>query len=102
MNEKCGGKETYMTVEEVAEYLKLANQTIRKFVLKKTIPYRKVQKSVRFRLSEIEKWVDQGGGNCRDFPVDVREGDLFADLGDGETAGAGQAGADSETGEAQV
>jgi excisionase family DNA binding protein len=79
MNGKDGGMETYLTIEEAAEYLKLAPQTIRKYVLNKTIPYRKVQKSVRFRVSEIERWIDGGGGNGgKALKTDSREGDLFA------------------------
>jgi excisionase family DNA binding protein len=85
MNKENGGMEIYLTIEEAAAYLKLAPQTIRKYVLNKTIPYRKVQKSVRFRVSEIEKWIDGGGGNCRDIPVDNREGDLFAGVKAEET-----------------
>jgi excisionase family DNA binding protein len=99
MKEQGGGMETYLTIEEVAAYLKLANQTIRKYVLNKTIPYRKVQKSVRFRLSEIERWIDEGGGNRPDYPADDREGDLFACL---ETAETGETeagtGADGQAG----
>jgi excisionase family DNA binding protein len=90
ISETNGGKELYMTIDEVAAYLKLARQTIRKYVLNKSIPYRKVQKSVRFRLSEIEKWIDEGGGACGDYPASDLEGDLFAE------AGADQAGADVE------
>jgi excisionase family DNA binding protein len=78
MNREKDGMETYLTIEEVAAYLKPAPQTIRKYVLNKSIPYRKVQKSVRFRLSEIEKWIDEGGGNRADNPIEDREGDLFA------------------------
>jgi excisionase family DNA binding protein len=88
MNGENGGMETYLTIEEVAAYLKLAQQTIRKYVLNKTIPYRKVQKSVRFRLSEIEKWIDEGGGNHPDYPVDGRGADLFACLDATETGEA--------------
>jgi excisionase family DNA binding protein len=108
MNGGNGGMETYMTIEEVAAYLKLAPQTIRKFILNKSIPYRKVQKSVRFRLSEIERWIDRGGGGCHRYKNDEREGDLFAGVevertGEGgtETAADGQAGkpAADETGE---
>jgi excisionase family DNA binding protein len=56
------GMETYLTVEEVASYLKLAVQTIRRYVLHKEIPFHKIKKKViRFRLSEIELWVDNGG-----------------------------------------
>jgi excisionase family DNA binding protein len=102
MKEQGGGMETYLTIEEVAAYLKLANQTIRKYVLNKTIPYRKVQKSVRFRLSEIERWIDSGGGNRPDYPVDNREGDLFAGVEAEEEAGAVEtetaAGGEAETG----
>jgi excisionase family DNA binding protein len=79
MNEQNGVKETYLTIEEVAAYLKLAQPTIRKYVLNKTIPYRKVQKLVRFRLSEIEKWIDKGEGIHLEHKAGCsREGDLFA------------------------
>jgi excisionase family DNA binding protein len=98
MNGENGGMETYLTIEEAAAYLKLAPQTIRKYVLNKSIPYRKVQKSVRFRLSEIEKWIDEGGGNRPDYPADDREGDLFAGLEEGETCC--RSGADSGIGQA--
>jgi excisionase family DNA binding protein len=96
MNEPNGGRETYLTVEEVAAYLKLADQTIRKYVLNKSIPYRKVQSSVRFRLSEIEKWIDEGGSVCPDFSANDREGDLFAETED-SAGGEGK-----ETGEGKI
>jgi hypothetical protein len=64
-----------------------------------------VRKSVRFRLSEIEQWIDSGGGDCPDFPADNWQGDLFNDEeagkageteagtgDDGETAGTGDEG----------
>ena len=50
-----------MTVEELAGYLKLAAQTIRRYVLNREIPYQKIRKVIRFRLFEIERWVDAGG-----------------------------------------
>jgi excisionase family DNA binding protein len=53
--------ETYLTIEGLAEHLKLAEQTIRRWVLNKEIPFCKIKKVIRFRLSEIEKWVDNGG-----------------------------------------
>jgi excisionase family DNA binding protein len=100
MNDTGSGKKTYLTIGEAAAYLKLARQTIRKWVLNKSIPYRKVQKSVRFRLSEIEKWIDEGGGACLGYPVpkrpdDDRERDLFAGLEDGKPGADGN---DEETG----
>jgi excisionase family DNA binding protein len=50
--------ETYLTIEEVAAYLKVAEKTIRKWVFNREIPFRKIHKAVRFRLSEIEMWID--------------------------------------------
>jgi len=56
--------ETYLTIEELAGYLKLAEQTIRRWVLNREIPFCKIKKVIRFRLSEIERWVDnRNGGN---------------------------------------
>jgi excisionase family DNA binding protein len=98
MNGQEGVKETYLTIEEVAAYLKLAQQTIRKYVLNKSIPYRKVQKSVRFRLSEIEKWIDEGGG-CRNYKPRDREGDLFAGVETEMGTGTAETGTDGRDGE---
>jgi PTS system nitrogen regulatory IIA component len=53
--------ETYLTIEELANYLKVAEQTVRRWVLNRDIPFCKIKKVIRFRLSEIEKWVDNGG-----------------------------------------
>jgi excisionase family DNA binding protein len=56
-----GGMETYLTIEGLAEYLKFSEKTIRKWVLNDEVPYRKIRKAIRFRVSEIERWVDNGG-----------------------------------------
>jgi excisionase family DNA binding protein len=58
--------EMYLTVEDVAAVLKLSVQTIRRYVLKKEIPYHKIIKAVRFKPSEIEKWVERK--NCANVP----------------------------------
>jgi excisionase family DNA binding protein len=94
--------ETYLTIEGLAGHLKLSEQTIRRYVLNREIPYHKIKKVIRFRLSEVETWIDQGG-NYRDFPADETEGDLFAGM---EAAEAGEtpetAGANEGTGEEQA
>ena len=76
--------ETYLTIEELADYLKLAEQTIRRWVLNRDIPYRKIRKVIRFRLSEIEKWINNGGFNLSEEPSaepleEPHEGELFDD-----------------------
>ena len=66
-----------MTIEELAGYLKIAEQTIRRWVLNREIPFCKIHKAVRFRLSEIEKWIDGGGVNTAPAENDGIEGVLF-------------------------
>ena len=63
--------ETYLTIEELAEYLKLAEQTVRRWVMNGQIPFHKIKSVIRFRLSEIEKWVDNGGVKTTAVESDV-------------------------------
>jgi PTS system nitrogen regulatory IIA component len=69
--------ETYLTIEELARYLKVAEQTIRRWVLNREIPFRKIKKVIRFRLSEIEKWVDNSGVLSAAVEADDACGSLF-------------------------
>ena len=71
--------ETYLTIEELAGYLKLAEQTIRRWVLNREIPFRKIRKVIRFRLSEIETWIDASGMPFSQEQSGDIEGDLFKD-----------------------
>jgi excisionase family DNA binding protein len=71
--------ETYLTIEGLAEYLKLAEQTIRRWVLNREIPFRKIKKVIRFRVSEIEKWVDDGGILKATLEVETDVGGLFGE-----------------------
>ena len=50
--------EKYFTVEELANYLHYAEKTIYKWVINEEIPFFKINRSIRFRLSDIEKWLD--------------------------------------------
>jgi len=63
--------ESYLTIEELAGYLKIAEQTIRRWVQNREIPFHKIKKSIRFRVSEIEWWIENGSviscsSECRD------------------------------------
>jgi len=49
--------ETFLDVQQVAQYLKLSVATIRKWVLNKRIPYKKFGRAVRFSSLEIEEWM---------------------------------------------
>ena len=53
--------EILLTVKELAAALKLTEQTIQRYVLRKEIPFHKIMRAVRFRPSEINCWIDNGG-----------------------------------------
>ena len=46
-----------LTVEDVAEYLKLAKKTVYKLAAEKKIPAFRVGKFWRFRKTEIDEWI---------------------------------------------
>jgi len=71
--------EIYLTIEELAKYFKLAEQTIRRWIRNKEIPYHKIKSVIRFRVSEIEKWIDEGGSDLSVRNGKNVEGDLFRD-----------------------
>jgi excisionase family DNA binding protein len=64
--------EILLTVKELAAALKLTEQTIQRYVLRKEIPYRKIMRAVRFRPSEIDRWID--GGLFEEAGIETAEG----------------------------
>jgi excisionase family DNA binding protein len=84
------GVETYLSIEGLAKYLDIAEKTVRKWVLNRDIPYHKIMKVIRFRVSEIEQWVETSGK----FPPADNDGgqggDLFAEDEAGYEAGRGE------------
>jgi len=50
--------DTYLTAFEVAELLKLSVQSIRRYTMNREIPFHKINRSVRYKKTEIEKWVE--------------------------------------------
>jgi len=52
--------DTYLTVTEVAELVKLSVQTIRRYTMDKEIPFHKIHgRAVRYKKVEIEDWVEK-------------------------------------------
>jgi excisionase family DNA binding protein len=86
--------ETYLSIEGLAEYLEVAEKTVRKWVLNNDIPYHKVMKLVRFRLSEVEQWVETGGKFLRENRDEVSENELFEEGETGEEKDYGEDEAD--------
>ena len=69
--------ETYLTVNEVAMMLKLSVQTIRRYTMKKKIPYHKICRAVRYKKSEIEQWVEKDKALSVVGQCDKKAGGLF-------------------------
>jgi len=52
--------EGYLTAKEVAAFLQLSLQTIRRYTMNKKIPFHKIDRAVRYKKLEIEEWVEKG------------------------------------------
>ena len=50
--------ETYWKVREVAAVLQISEQTVYRYVASGEIPFHKLNRSVRFKPSEIERWIE--------------------------------------------
>jgi len=79
--------ETYLTIEELAAHLKLAVQTIRRYVLNREIPFCKIKKVIRFRLSDIKKWIEGGAMVPAVTGTEEQSGDLLNEVEAGESRG---------------
>ena len=86
--------ETYLSIEGLAKHLGVSEKGIRKWVLNREIPYRKVMRLVRFRLSEIEQWIDSGGNALARGDCEGLEDGLFEE--DAAYCSEGEAGAEAE------
>lgn len=48
---------SFLTVEEVAELLNVADKTVRKYVWERSIPYSKIGGHVRFNEQKLLDWI---------------------------------------------
>lgn len=60
MSIQSGNLEEFLTVAEVAEMLKLNQQTIRNWIDHGSLPAHRVGRRVRIRRSDLERVLDQG------------------------------------------
>lgn len=51
--------EPLLTVDELADYLKIDKRTVHRWLAEGQIPARKIGRQVRFVESEIVKWLDR-------------------------------------------
>ncbi len=50
----------WLSVEEIANYLGVSKDTVRAWIKKETIPYYKVGRFYKFKLEEIDEWIQSG------------------------------------------
>ena len=53
-------KEKWSSIEEIAEHLQVHKDTIRLWIKKGDIPAHKLGRLWRFKISEIDEWIQSG------------------------------------------
>jgi len=56
-------EEGWVGVEEVAAHLRVAKESVYRWVESKGFPGHRVGRLLRFKLSEVDEWVKNSGGN---------------------------------------
>lgn len=59
--------EPWLSVEEIAQHLGISKETVYRWLEKKKIPAHRVGKQWRFKPSEVDEWVRQGGASQDNF-----------------------------------
>lgn len=56
-------EEGWVGIEEVAAHLRVAKESIYRWVVSKGFPAHRVGRLLRFKLSEVDEWVTASGGD---------------------------------------
>lgn len=65
--------ERWVSLEDIAGHLDVSKDTIRSWIKKETIPYHKVGRQYKFRVSEVDAWVESGESADADKQVETEE-----------------------------
>lgn len=52
--------ERWYSLEEISIHLGVSKDTIRAWIKKETIPFHKVGRQYKFRVSEVDAWIESG------------------------------------------
>ena len=52
--------ERWQSLEEIANHIGCSKDTIRAWIKKETIPYHKVGRQFKFKISEVDEWIQSG------------------------------------------
>ena len=59
MVEEIKMKDRFLTTREAADFLGLSLSTLYTWVSEKRIPFHRLGRALRFRLTELEDWLDE-------------------------------------------
>jgi excisionase family DNA binding protein len=65
--------EPYVTAQEVGEYLKLTTGVVLDKFQRKELPGRKIGRAVRFKISDVDAWLDQGCPSVEEFSAPAEQ-----------------------------
>ena len=80
-------EETYLTVAEVAEKLKLNQQTVRNWIDQGSLPALRVGRRVRIKQSDFDRIVDESYSGGTRQPTGASNGPSADDFWGGESVG---------------
>ena len=52
--------EKWVSLEEVADHIGLSKDTIRNYINRDQIPFYRIGKQYKFKISEIDTWIESG------------------------------------------
>jgi excisionase family DNA binding protein len=52
--------ERWLSLEEISKHLGFSKDTIRAWIKKNTIPFHKVGRLYKFKISEVDTWIESG------------------------------------------
>ncbi|MGE4157864.1 MAG: helix-turn-helix domain-containing protein [Planctomycetota bacterium] len=64
--------EQWVDIDDVSAHLKVNKETVRRWIKERDFPSHRAGHLLRFKLSEVDEWVRQGGG--KEFPNDEATG----------------------------
>ena len=59
-NDKSSEPERWSGLEEIAQHLGVSKDTIRMWIKKNSIPHYKIGRQYKFKISEVDSWVESG------------------------------------------
>ena len=65
--------ERWVSLEDIAGHLDVSKDTIRAWIKKGTIPFHKAGRQYKFRVSEVDAWVESGESADADKQMETEE-----------------------------